>query len=225
MTTENMRVFIQARMSSSRFPGKSLAPLVGRPILEHVVSSISRAVDREQIVVVSSTDSSDDPLISYCSHFLKVKTFRGNLENVFFRFQSALRKYPCTWMMRVSGDSPLIAPELIKAMMSRVRTNDDIITNVLPRTFPPGQSIEILNASTFLSVDINALSAYDREHITSHYYTQPNTYIINTIRSIDPELAKLSFTIDTLDDLNRIQAQMEQGSIPHINYLSMIDSK
>jgi spore coat polysaccharide biosynthesis protein SpsF (cytidylyltransferase family) len=201
MSAVNLRVFIQARMSSSRFPGKMLAPLAGQPILAHVVKNAAVAVGLDRVVVLTSSDVSDDPLACYAEHFLGAAVFRGDLGNVLCRFQGALAEYPCEWFMRICGDSPLIDPNIMALMIQRIRMQDDLVTNVAVRTFPPGQSVEILKSSTFISIDAGALNLDNLEHVTSHYYANPERYVINTIRSVQPELAAQSMVIDTLEDL------------------------
>ena len=143
------RVFIQARMSSSRFPGKVLAPFHGRPIIAHVISRIEVAVPLDQITVASSSDPSDDPLACYLRE-LGVAVFRGPLDNVFQRFQMCLEEYPCQWLFRLSADSPLLDGEMIERMLGYADRDElDLVTNVFPRTFPRGRSLEMLNSTTF----------------------------------------------------------------------------
>lgn len=204
----NLRVFIQARMSSSRFPGKMLAPLAGKPILAHVVASAAIAVGLDRVVVLTSSDVSDDPIACYADRFLGVTVYRGDLDNVVYRFHGALDEYPCEWFMRICGDSPLIDPNLMALMVKRIRMQDDLVTNVAVRTFPPGQSVEILKSSTFISIDADELNLDEREHITSHYYAHPERYVINNIRSVRPELAAQLMVVDTLKDLLTMEEKL-----------------
>ena len=89
-----VRAFVQARMSSSRYPGKVLAPFCGRPILAHVVERVTRAVTPKRVVVAMSTEASDEPL-ARCAEVLGVQVFRGSLVNVFGRLVACLKKHPC----------------------------------------------------------------------------------------------------------------------------------
>ena len=100
-----IRAFLQAGMSSRRFPGKVLAPLGNRPIIQpHWACRTSLTADARN--VLTSTDSSDDPLACYVQH-LGVSVYRGELDNVAARFQACLREYPCTWFFRLCGDTPV----------------------------------------------------------------------------------------------------------------------
>ena len=104
MQSQDFRVFVQARMSSVRFPGKVLAPFRGRPIIDHVLSRIAQAVPSDRTIVATSTEPSDDPLAAYLNGS-GVSVFRGPLDDVLLRFQMCLEQFPCRWMVRVSADS------------------------------------------------------------------------------------------------------------------------
>ncbi|MCX7307104.1 MAG: hypothetical protein NTZ72_03800, partial [Afipia sp.] len=98
------RIFIQARMSSSRFPGKMLSSFRGRPLIAQVLGQFDAGL-RSRIVVLTSDESSDDRLAEFVSDECDVPVFRGKLDDVVARFQSALAQYPCEWFVRISGDS------------------------------------------------------------------------------------------------------------------------
>ena len=200
-----IRVFVQARMSSSRFPGKVLAPFHGRPVIAHVVSKISKVTPVSQIVVATSTHESDDPLVGYL-HQRGISVFRGPLENVFRRFQLCLNDYPCDWFIRVSADSPLLDPDVILRMQSfSERIDLDIVTNVFPRTFPKGHSVEMLNAARFAKLDGNRLTPNQREHVTKFLYDNSEKFEILNIAVKGPSQAHINLCIDTVEDMNRLQ--------------------
>src|SRR5436190_24302869 len=101
---ERVRAFVQARMSSSRFPGKVLAPLHGQPLIRHVLERLAAVLPEQCIVVATSREASDDPLAAYLAT-LGVPVYRGELENVVGRFQRCLEAFPCEWLVRISADS------------------------------------------------------------------------------------------------------------------------
>ena len=117
MTNQDVRFFVQARMSSTRFPGKVLAPLHGRPLKDHVLARVSQAVPLDMITVATSTDESDDPLVAYIAQS-GVSVFRGALEEVVVRFQQCLDQFPCKWVARVCADSPLWDPRVYDRTVS-----------------------------------------------------------------------------------------------------------
>jgi spore coat polysaccharide biosynthesis protein SpsF len=201
-------VFVQARMSSKRLPGKMLAPLAGRPLIAHVLSRICEAVPRDRVILLTSVDPSDDPLATYVEAQLGCKVFRGALDNVVLRFQECLRTHPFECFARISGDSPAIDPGLLRWMLDRVSADTDLLTNVARRTFPPGQSIEIIRSSTFLAWNAAALTAEEREHVTPHFYAHRDRYSVRNVESGDAALAQRRLVVDTLEDLRAMEQML-----------------
>jgi spore coat polysaccharide biosynthesis protein SpsF len=200
-----VRFFIQARMSSQRFPGKVLAPFRGKPLIAQVLGQVTQAVAADAVVVATSGEPADDPLAAYVRE-MGIAVFRGPLENVFRRFQLCLEAYPCTWFVRICADSPLLSSELLQGVMAhRQRLDVDLITNVYPRTFPKGQSVEMLRAETFAAIPADLLTAEEQEHVTQYYYNNPDRFKILNLDSGNAELGKISFAIDTIEDLRRLE--------------------
>jgi spore coat polysaccharide biosynthesis protein SpsF len=214
-----IRIFVQARMSSRRFPGKVLTPLAGRPLIEHVVERCGKVFGEDAVVLATSFHASDDAVAAHAGS-KGWRHFRGELENVVRRFQQCLTAYPCDWFVRISGDSPLIDPELIARVAERRAPELDLVTNVQVRTFPPGQSVEVIRAACFAKLDSDSLSATEREHATQVFYRSPGKYRICNVASRDPELAKRSMTVDTPADLTAVEALLRSGRVP--GYASQI---
>lgn len=201
----SVSVLIQARMSSRRFPGKVLAPLQGKPIIRHVLTAVEQALPQGQIVVVTSSEQSDDPLVSYLNA-LDVSVFRGPLENVFERFRLCLSRYPCEWVLRVSADSPLLDVRLLRAIIAYAgKVECDLVTTIFPRTFPKGQNVELIRTSSFMAIDEATLSSDEREHVTPYFYRNPERFRIVNIDSGNSGLAELGLAVDTVDDLLRLE--------------------
>ena len=210
-TPASTLVFVQARMTSERFPGKVLAPFHGRPLLGYLLDHIGSAIGRQQIIVATSSHPSDDPLDAYARQF-GVRVFRGDLDSVVKRFQDCLAEHPCDWFFRVCADSPLTDLDLLREMNRHAAVEHvehvepvDLVTNVFPRTYPKGQSLELLRAATFAALDEGALLPAEREHVTKVYYDHPDRYRIVNLRSANPLLASVSLAIDTIDDLRRVE--------------------
>ena len=198
-------------MSSSRFPGKMLAPFLGKPLISSVVERIARAVPASQLILATSTDASDDPLANYVEKCLGLAVYRGELENVFARFQGCLRTYPCDWFVRISGDSPVIDGDLIAHMLTLVNGGSDIVTNVATRTFPPGQSVEILRTEPFMAIDEDALDADDWAHVTLPYYRANSPFRMVRVVSRIPALAERRMVVDSIDDLRAMEALLRSS--------------
>ena len=210
-----IRAFIQARMSSARFPGKVLAPFKGRPLIAHVIARLGQGLPQNRIVVATSTAPSDDPLAGYVQG-LGIQLFRGSLDNVVERLQGCLKDNPCAWFFRVCADSPLLDSDLFRTMAAYGDRSDlDLVTNVFPRSFPKGQSLEMLRAAPFEGLPLDRLTAEEEEHATKVYYNHPENFKIMNLQSADPSLAETSFVIDTVEDLLRLErADPDSSSRP-----------
>lgn len=211
-------------MSSARFPGKMLAPFRGRPLIESVIDSIARGGLREQVVVLTSTERSDDPLADHVLRECKVPVFRGDLDNVAGRFQACLKAYPCDWFVRISGDSPLMDGLLILRMIELIEPGFDLVTNVKRRTFPPGQSVECVRSAAFASCDAASLTPSQREHVTTMFYDEPQW----TLRSVvcrKPQWAATRLVVDTPDDLRGVEAFAAANAAPSFAQLAEVEGR
>ena len=165
---EPLRVVIQARMSSSRFPGKVLAPFRGAPVIRSVLAAVERALPNVSVIVATSVHSSDDPLVSYVAT-LGVPVFRGSLDRVFDRFLGCADTYPARWLLRVNADSPLLAPEPLRGVAAHVDDDVDLVTTTFPRTFPRGHNAELIRVDTMRAIPPAELTDSDQEHITQYF--------------------------------------------------------
>lgn len=198
-----MLCIVQARSNSKRFKNKVLYPIYGTPLIQHVVNRIKRSKKMTKLVVSSSLKKSDDNLVAYLKKN-KIKLFRGNLENVAMRLYETARKNQAKFFVRISGDSPLIDPKLIdKAItISKKEKKYDIITNVFPRTFPKGQSVEVIKTSIIKKYSKN-FSKLDKEHVTKYFYDNSNKFLIKNFKfNGKNKIIKLS--VDTKKDLKGI---------------------
>jgi spore coat polysaccharide biosynthesis protein SpsF len=200
----SLRVLIQARMSSRRFPGKVLAPFRGRPLIDHVISGVRRALGEDvALSVLTSSEISDAPLVKYlCASGVDV--FRGSLGRVVDRFREALLERPCERFMRICADSPLLNASVLRALI-KIAADYDLVTTTFPRTLPRGQNAELLKTSTFLDLPVESLMAEELEHITLVYYRNPNSYRIFNLTSGDPSLAQCNLSVDSIEDLVRLE--------------------
>lgn len=178
-----MLAVIQARMTSTRFPGKVLVPLHGRPVLSHVLDHVAAADRIDDVVVATSIDASDDPIDAAvrAEGFVVV---RGPLHDVAARFVEVLRVMRARAFVRVSADSPLIDPAVIDAVVEGFSAGGcDLSTNVFPRTFPVGQSVECVGSEAFHLMLAQAAGPRTREHVTSGFYEASDRWRIRNIES------------------------------------------
>lgn len=199
-------------MSSRRFPGKVLAPFRGRPLIWHVVTSVSRALPGVPVVVVTSGEPSDDPLVAYLAS-LEVAVFRGPLDDVFERFRLCVAEHPCDWILRLSADSPTLDAGVLQTVVAHAtRADCDLVTTIFPRTFPKGQNAELIRVATFLGIDTAELSLEDREHVTPFFYRHADRFRIASVESGDSAMAAESLAVDTVEDLRRLEGETQWPS-------------
>jgi spore coat polysaccharide biosynthesis protein SpsF (cytidylyltransferase family) len=195
-------IAIQARVSSKRFPRKVLEKINGRTLIECV---IERCTDTGyQAFVLTSDDLTDDPLEELLSH-KKYSYYRGSLNDVRARYLNFMRKENINQVVRISADSPLIHPDVISQMISSAKDfiGYDIVTNIFPKTYPRGQSVEIVSRTAFESIRDIPLSEYDKENVTSYFYQNFSKYKIKNFSNVQ-NLSKVNLCVDTQLDLIKI---------------------
>jgi spore coat polysaccharide biosynthesis protein SpsF len=170
-----MITIIQARMSSSRLPGKVLLPMGDGLVLDQVIKRAAPFSD--QVVVCTSTDPSDQPIEEFCEQ-RGVVCVRGPLDDVFERYQMALadpRVCSSDWFARVTGDCPLLSTDLARHLIENIGASDDYVC-VHHDGLPRGLTAEFINSETFLQIDQGLLDGPDREHVTLHLYEHRERY-------------------------------------------------
>jgi spore coat polysaccharide biosynthesis protein SpsF len=208
---------IQARMSSARFPGKMLYPVFGKPLLGYLLERVCRIKELNLIVVATSANGDDDQIAEFCES-QGVACYRGPLDDVSKRFLDVIDHYRIDTFVRINGDSPLIAPEVIARGIKIFLTGDyDIVTNVFPRTFPKGQSVEMLSARVFTEGFKFLESADDHEHVTKYFYRNCDDYKIYNFR-FDKDMSNVQMTIDYPEDIKLFSSIVSQMQKPHWQY-------
>lgn len=201
-----MRVgaIIQARFSSQRLPGKVLRPLCGKPLLAHLVDRLRRSAVLDVIAVATSTDPSDDAVAAFCAG-AGIACQRGALDDVLGRVQAAAQALKLDGIVRVSGDSPLLDPALVRQAVKLFRRGGwDLVTNVQVRSFPKGQSVEVIAAAALERVAEKARKGAEREHVTPYLYANPNLFRIRNLVARVPR-PNLQLSVDTAEDFARIE--------------------
>jgi len=208
---------VQARMNSQRFPGKVLHNIAGRPMLEYLLERITRCQTLDAIVVATSQEPSDGPIADFCKKS-GVVCYRGPLFDVAGRFKEVLDKYQFDGFVRVNGDSPLLDQRLVDKGVKIFRKGGfEIVTNVLKRTYPAGQSIEILNALTFIKGYKLMQDPQDFEHVTKFFYRNSQNFkIFNFVSRND--YSKIQLSVDTPEDLKAISLIITRMNNPHWQY-------
>jgi spore coat polysaccharide biosynthesis protein SpsF len=196
-----MLAIIQARVNSKRFPEKVLKKINDITVLERVIGQVNEVFDKKNIIVATSKNKRDRAICNICKKN-KIKYFRGNLSNVSKRYYDLLKKNKTNSFLRVCADSPFLDPILIKRCVEIFKKKKpDFLTNVLPRSFPKGQSIEIFKSKFFVENFKKIKKKYDLEHVTTFFYFNKKKFNFINIKN-DKNLSKISMCIDYKNDLN-----------------------
>jgi len=198
----NVLAIIQARMDSNRLPGKALMLLENKPILEHIIDSLrfSNFINK---IIIATTNLSEDDVIYDLAKNLGVEVFRGDPNDVLSRFYKCAKLYDGEIVLRLTGDNPLVDPELIDQIIDISKTEKcDYVSNVLHLTFPYGYSpCEAINFKTLEYLYKNKTDPKTREHIV--YYIKRNPELFNLKEVTAPknlERPDWRLTIDYIED-------------------------
>ena len=208
---------VQARMSSIRFPGKVLYQVSGRPLLQYLLDNLIQCTNLDLIVVATSADESDVPIVNFCVengfHY-----YCGDLQNVVNRFKGVLERYPMDGFVRVNGDSPLIHHHLIDCCVKKFTEGGfDLVTNVMPRSFPRGQSVEILKTETFTDACRLMQEEEDLEHVTRFFYRNYKKYSIYNVAASN-DCSDIYLCVDTEDHMEVFRKIIAMMTKPHWQY-------
>jgi spore coat polysaccharide biosynthesis protein SpsF (cytidylyltransferase family) len=201
-------VILQARMSSTRLPGKVLRKIMGRPMLEWQLERIARAQLVDQIVIATSTDASDDPLEAFCER-IGMPYCRGPLDDVLERYFRAHQKFGGDPIVRLTGDCPLVDPIMIDRVIAFHRQNgNDYTSNVHPQTFPDGLDVEVFSAGALRRAQDEAQLPSHREHVTFYFTDNPDLFKLGGLTG-DLDLSKLRWTVDYPEDFEMVRQVFE----------------
>lgn len=188
-----------ARMDSKRLPGKAMMRLGDAPVLAWVVQRLFKSRELDGIVVCTSDRSVDDP-VTVVSDKLKIGLFRGAAEDVLGRALSAAKYLNADAVVRISGDSPFMDARLVDQVVRKFRdTTPDIATNVHPRTYPAGMSVEVIATTTLERLDREVTELADREHVTKYLYDHPDGYRIENVAAHE-SMRDVDLALDTPGD-------------------------
>ncbi|WP_085906782.1 cytidylyltransferase domain-containing protein [Kiloniella majae] len=214
---ENIVVVVQARTSSERLPGKVLKKLAGKPMIGHLLENLKHCKTTDKVVLTTSQEASDDKLASYAGS-IGISCYRGPLNQVAERVLSAAKHHKADAIVRVSGDSPFMDYRLIDKAVEIYRSNTvDLVTNVAIRTFPKGQSVEVIKVETLERMISDEISARENEHVTPKFYDQDSTYKIVNFENVPP-CGDIQLSIDTPDELKLSEKIFKRMDHPYSKY-------
>jgi spore coat polysaccharide biosynthesis protein SpsF len=200
---------IQARMASSRLPGKVLADLGGQPALAWMTRRAGRANFIHEVAVATTTDPGDDPVAAWCDAN-GVPVYRGSMHDVLDRYLAAARQFNAEVVVRLTGDCPFIDPQMLDEDLTTFlehRPPLDFAANRLPgdRTVPIGLDTEICTFAALERAGREAKEPHHREHVMPYFYENPQVFNILHIRR-QQDTGHLRWTLDTPEDLDFLRA-------------------
>jgi len=201
---------IEARMGSTRLPGKHLKKILGKPVLELLVERIKKTPSINEIVLATTTQKRDD-ILEKLAQRINIKCFRGSEDDVLGRVLATAQSTQTDLIVETLGDCPLTDPKLIEQCIQVFLQNDyNYVSNSLKRTFPDGFDVQVYPTKVLAEVDSLTNDPVDREHVTPYIYQHPKKYKIKNISARgDLHWPELGITLDTIEDFGLIKAIFE----------------
>ena len=180
-----------------------MADFHGKKVLTHVLEAVGQACGKGNVVLATSDQRQDDAVaaLAACGGW---GVHRGSLDDVWSRFRDIASTSGADWIVRICADSPLMSAPLIQTMLALVRPDLDLITNIRPRTFPRGQSVEIIQKRIFCEEPFFPQTVSDREHVTPHLYRIPSVRILNHINPLGDQSGE-AWSIEEPGDIKRLE--------------------
>lgn len=201
-------VILQARMESTRLPGKVFMPICGKPMIELQISRILHSKLINDLVVAIPDTAENNVLSDYLEN-LKVKVFRGSHHNVYKRYVQTAINYPCESIIRLTADCPLVMPNLIDEMIIHFNSKEiDYLSNALTETFPDGLDIEIFKTRSLLRLENFKLDQNEKEFVTMGIYKRPEIFLIEKFES-KSFLGDERWTVDYPEDFEFVRKVFE----------------
>lgn len=196
---------IQARMGSTRFPGKVLADLRGRPMLAHIIGRVARAATVHGVVVATTDDPADDPVAALATD-CGAQVTRGPVDDVLSRFVLAAHDHAADVVVRITADCPLVDPDVVDGVVRlRAERGVEYAGNVAPATYPDGYDVEVMTIQCLERLDREALLPHEREHVTARVREHPDEYTTANL-AWDRDRSAVRLTVDVPADLDRVAA-------------------
>jgi spore coat polysaccharide biosynthesis protein SpsF len=214
----NVVAIIQARMGSTRLPGKVLLDLCGRSVLAHVVTRAMAAPHIDRVVVATTALAADDAIEAEAER-RGARIYRGSEHDVLSRYYHAAIREQADVVVRITADCPLIDPELVGAMVAKFVSRKgservDYLSNTLKRTFPRGLDAEVLSIAALEHAWRETASPEDREHVTPYLYRHPERFRLENHAGAR-DASHLRLTLDTAEDwalIHRVVQALDGGT-------------
>jgi len=205
---DKILIVIQARMSSTRLPGKVLLPVVGKSLLMRMIERVRMTRYPVKIVIATTLDTSDDPVENE-AYLNSIPCYRGSIDNLLERHYETARRHGADLVLKIPSDCPLIDPQVIDAALDMFYKNAgryDYISNLHPASYPDGNDVEIMTMDCLERVYREADKSWELEHTTPYIWEHPELFRIGNLLWETGFNLSMShrFTIDYPEDYNFI---------------------
>lgn len=205
-----VEIYVQARMGSTRLPGKVLKPIMGKPLLGYLIERLQQVKEADAFAILTSTNKQDDAIVSLCKD-LNVLCYRGPEEDVLERYYRVAKERRPDAIVRITADCPLIDPLIIDQVIKVYRKEWpqwDYVCNVQEHTFPRGMDVEVFSFDALETAALNAADPAEHEHVTPYIYRHREKFQIRNVSS-SVNLSKYRLTVDTPEDFHLVQLIFE----------------
>jgi spore coat polysaccharide biosynthesis protein SpsF len=193
-------IVVQARMGSTRLPGKVLKDIAGRPMLSYQMERLRRVKRAERIVVATTDQPADDAVERFCQKE-KIACVRGSEHDVLARYHLAIERFPADVVVRITADCPLIDPAIVDEAIAAYEP--DYVSNMLEITYPYGMAVEVFSAQALREAHREAKDPAEREHVTPFIWRRPQRYRLKSL-TMAPTLSHHRWTVDTPEDFELV---------------------
>lgn len=206
----NVAIIVQARMGSTRLPGKVMKKVIGKTLLEYLLERLRRVTKADEICVATTTKPQEQFILDICAK-MSVKTFRGSEEDVLDRYFGAAQQLKADAIVRVTSDCPLTDPLEIDKLIGYYLEHlgqYDYLSNCLKRSYPRGMDAEIFSMEALINAHKNAKTGPEREHVTPYFYLNPQWFRLGNVAYEDDQ-KNHRWTVDTPKDFQLVSRIIE----------------
>ena len=203
-------IIVQARMTSTRLPGKIMKEVMGKPLLEYQVERIKRVKSKDEIVIATTRGDADRVIVDFCDR-VSISCFRGSEQDVLSRYYEAAKAFNADVVVRLTSDCPLIDPSIVERVIRHYFDHSgdhDYVSNCLVRTYPRGMDTEVFPVRVLEEGFREASDPQDREHVTPFIYRQPQRYRLSNV-AYHRDCSSHRWTVDTEEDFVLIKRILE----------------
>ncbi|MFS0674450.1 cytidylyltransferase domain-containing protein [Ornithinibacillus sp. 179-J 7C1 HS] len=192
---------IQARMGSTRLPGKVLKPILDKPIIDYQVERVKQSKALDQVIIATSNNVKDDAIIYWCEAN-SIPYYRGDEADVLGRYYEAAKQFSASTIVRLTGDCPIIDSNIIdRVIIDYLKEGTSYCSNTIKRSFPRGMDTEVFSMDALERANFEAESPLDREHVTPYIRNHFSTF--NVLNNTD--YSNYRWTVDTKEDFQLIK--------------------